>query len=484
MEFNSPNFLISFIIFMVLFNLKNEAIYRKILLLIANIVFIGSFATSILHAIPLFTFILLGYILVRLIRIAPNQNLMFLFIAILVLVFMYLKNYFVSIGLPGLSSSSYLLIGLSYILFRILHLIIDLQNGAIDEDITITSYLNYTCFFLSFVSGPIQRYQDFMVQLHGSGLNTATREEIYTAFSRIITGFFKVLYLSVLLLEAHQANWQFANIILPGYLALIIDSSFSIAIYTFYMYFNFSGYMDIVIGFGRLIGITLPENFNRPFWAENFLDLWARWHITLSEWFRIYFFNPLLKMLKYWLPDKAFGPYLAVISFFITFMVLGIWHGSTMIFFFEGLLFGIGASLNKLYQLQAKKWLHKDGYNRLKKSIFYGYLCRGLTFSYVSIALICLYLNAEQLDRFLSLGVILGMIFLLSTFTIMTVSIIPIMWLLDRMIVWFRITQLCSHVSQSLLLGNAWLAFKLIILVCTLVLLEDAAVPKFIYQGF
>ncbi len=103
---------------------------------------------------------------------------------------------------------------------------------------------------------------------------------------------------------------------------LIWYSAQSLA-YAFFVYFNFSGYMDIVIGIGRLLGFKLPENFDRPFAAENYLDFWQRWHMTLSEWFKTYVFNPLVKKLydsTGQQPKRM--PLLGVIGYFVTFFLL------------------------------------------------------------------------------------------------------------------------------------------------------------------
>src|SRR5205809_926186 len=130
----------------------------------------------------------------------------------------------------------------------------------------------------------------------------------------------------------------------------------------------------------RLLGQHLPENFDRPFTARNFLEFWQRWHMTLSNWFKLYLFNPLVGALAGRFPSRAAAPYLGVIAFFVTFGVMGVWHGTTTVFVIYGLLMGAGASANKLWQVALARRLGKQGYRRLAENPLYLYGCRGVTY--------------------------------------------------------------------------------------------------------
>jgi alginate O-acetyltransferase complex protein AlgI len=127
--------------------------------------------------------------------------------------------------------------------------------------------------------------------------------------------------------------------------------------YTVYLYYNFSGYMDIVLGIGTLLGFDLPENFNQPFRARDFLEFWTRWHITLSLWFKTYLFNPLMSILLRSDKRPAMVPYLGVMAYFVTFGIMGLWHGTTAMFLVYGLVMGAGASIVKLWQLILMKYI-------------------------------------------------------------------------------------------------------------------------------
>lgn len=161
--------------------------------------------------------------------------------------------------------------------------------------------------------------------------------------------------------------------------------------------------MDIVIGVGRLCGFVIPENFNRPYAARNLLDLWSRWHMTLTDWFKTYLFNPLLKVLS-----EAWGtptrlPYLGVVAFFVSFLVMGMWHGSRNIFVVYGLLQGAGVAINKLYQVEAARRLGKKEYGALCKMGSYRHLMRGICIAFFAVAVSCLWLSEDEASALTSL---------------------------------------------------------------------------------
>jgi hypothetical protein len=156
--------------------------------------------------------------------------------------------------------------------------------------------------------------------------------------------------------------------------------------------------MDIVIGIGWLLGQNLPENFDRPFSARNIFEFWSRWHMTLSEWFKTYLFNPLMKVLADHVSAPAWLPYLGVVAFFVTFFVMGVWHGSTGVFVIYGLVMGAGASLNKLWQVFMTKRLGKKRYKAVGESFAYATLARGLMFAFFALAVTGLWVNMNQLS--------------------------------------------------------------------------------------
>jgi hypothetical protein len=160
-----------------------------------------------------------------------------------------------------------------------------------------------------------------------------------------------------------------------------------VAVYPFFLYSNFSGYIDIVIALARLMRVRLPENFDRPFSASSFIDFWNRWHISLSNWLKSYVYNPLLMTLMRRISSAALQPLLGVFCFFVTFFLVGIWHGRTSEFVIFGILQGGGVAINKLWQLGLTRQLGRKGYKELAGSPTYIAFGRGLTFSWFAITL-------------------------------------------------------------------------------------------------
>jgi D-alanyl-lipoteichoic acid acyltransferase DltB (MBOAT superfamily) len=166
--------------------------------------------------------------------------------------------------------------------------------------------------------------------------------------------------------------------------------------YPVFLYFNFSGYMDIVLGVGRLLGMQLPENFNRPFLATSFVDFWSRFHITLSSWLRDYVNTPLLRMLMLRFPEPELDPFLAACGFFVTFCVMGFWHGPTLNFTLYGVLLASGMSTNVFWQAAAIKRLGRNRYASLAATVAYRACARGLTFSWYAISMVLFWASTEE----------------------------------------------------------------------------------------
>jgi D-alanyl-lipoteichoic acid acyltransferase DltB (MBOAT superfamily) len=202
-------------------------------------------------------------------------------------------------------------------------------------------------------------------------------------------------------LQSHYLNGLAAASVSP--LAPRVGSGILLGLaYPLYLYFNFSGYTDIVIGVARFLRLTLPGNFDRPFSSTNFLDFWGRWHITLSYWLKTYVYSPLLKTLMQRFPNPRWAAYFGVFSYFVTFFLVGVWHGRTSVFMFFGLLQGFGVSGNKLYQILMTEWLGKKRYKQLCAGIMYRALSRGLTFTFFAFSLVWFWSNWRQMGQIVS----------------------------------------------------------------------------------
>jgi alginate O-acetyltransferase complex protein AlgI len=410
MSFTSPRFVLLVLAFVLLTNALPTSRARSVVLFGASAVFIGSYLESPQEMLPFGAFLLFGYASVEALRRTRSRALLVASLLVLLGAFVVLKRY--SFLAPAVRLPfPYLAVGLSYVLFRLIHLMVDAQQGELRERISALPFANYCLSFLSFTAGPIQPYPDFAEQQQG--VVVPNRTDVGVALARVVVGFVKVGVVSAIL------NYVFMA--LSGRLLAATgaadDSSFvlwlaSSVLYTGYLYANFAGYMDIVIGVGALAGLRLPENFNQPFAARNFLDFWSRWHMTLSSWFKTYLFNPLLKALAKRYPSGRVAPYLAAVAFFVTFLVMGVWHGTTSVFVVYGLLLGAGVSINQGWQVFAARRWGKKQYKQACERRLVVYLSRGLTFGYFALALGCLWLNLSELATLVRrvgpLGVLAG----------------------------------------------------------------------------
>lgn len=229
-------------------------------------------------------------------------------------------------------------LGFSYLAFELLHVVMERRRGRIQE----LSFVDL-CAFIFFaparIAGPIKRYPAFVAAMRDA---EPTSANVYAGLLRILLGLTKKFFLAdvLALTVAEQAYVSSAKH------AWIIVFAFSLQIF-----FDFSAYSDIAIGLGRTLGIVLPENFRWPYFAKNIREFWDRWHITLSHWVRDYVFTPLGRTL-FKTPLRRAPVVIAVISYLVTFAVVGAWHGLTPAFLLWG---GYHGALLSLYHVVRMK---------------------------------------------------------------------------------------------------------------------------------
>jgi D-alanyl-lipoteichoic acid acyltransferase DltB (MBOAT superfamily) len=152
-----------------------------------------------------------------------------------------------------------------------------------------------------------------------------------------------------------------------------------------FVYFNFTGYCDIVIGGAALFGIRVPENFDRPYLARNMIDYWTRWHRTLSFWIRDYIFTPLYVSIARRRASLASN--LAFACYFVALFLAGVWHGATWNFVVFGLLNGAGVSAAKLWENIIVARVGRAGLRRYLASSPILYAARFSTFHFVCLTM-------------------------------------------------------------------------------------------------
>ena len=461
----------------VVFNLGRSAAWRQTVLLLASFTFLAFFSLNPLAWAPLFGFLAFGYVSLRAMQSGKKGAAYALIIVGTIFCFVWLKKY--TFLPPAIFLHfPYLTLGLSYIFFRVLHLIIDARENSLDEKAGLVSYLNYTLNFTTFVSGPIQRYQDFAaMQRAPLPLNIVVAGE---AFERIVIGFFKVNVLSMLFSSIQTQALGSLSAQQP-FDARVLSTILIAASYPLYLYSNFSGYIDVVIGIARFLRMRLPENFNRPFSSDNFLNFWSRWHITLSEWLKTYVHNPLLLNLMRRYPAPGLQAFWGVLAIFVTFFLIGVWHGQTSVFVFFGVLQGLGVSVNKLYQLLMIKVLGRKGYKALANGAIYNVFARGLTFTWFTFTLLWFWSNWTQLGSLINasgpaaIAAAWAVIFLGS-------SVVLAIWEVSRtwLLAWqWGSTPILNSRYVRTVRGTA----LLVIAISTLLLL-NAPAPDIVYKAF
>lgn len=476
MAFTSLSF-IAFVLVAALISQGLKGSWRLAFILLANLVFAATYVKQPLAALPLVVFVVAGYGAVLLAAKGRVRHAVGFSTLVLVAVFVWLKRY------PFIEAVSplpfpYALVGLSYILFRLLHVLFEVGGGMMKAP-SFLRYLAYLFFFPAFLSGPIHRYEPFARDLDAPAAMDA--DTAFATLRRFLTGFAKVAVVGACLnlvqgavagrLEAAVAG-DAPGLLLAGMYAA------GAAIYLVFLYANFSGYTDMAVAVGRLFGVVLPENFNRPFTASNFQDFWSRWHITLSDWFKIYFFNPLLKALMSRFPSVALAPYLGVLALFIVFVVLGFWHGASWEYLLTGVLLGVGIAANKLYQVEITKRLGKKPYRALAARPVYAWASRGLTLAWVALSLTPFWISVEGIEALVRDAGVLGFGLALVLMSLAFAAPLLVLTWLERRIG----ASASSPLLRSPVLRAAALGGLIVLLLFAVPMINTSS--DFVYQAF
>jgi len=278
-------------------------------------------------------------------------------------------------------------LGYSYIAFRLLHTLRDRQSGILPA-VSLADYVNYVIFFPSFTAGPIDRLEHFTANLRAP--QPLTNDDWVYAGRRLAIGLFKkfvladwLVWLSIrdnLVQQVHSAGWLWIFLYA----------------YAFRIYLDFSGYTDIAIAIARLIGIRLPENFDAPFLKPNLTQFWNSWHITLTQWFRSYFFNPITRFLR--TSKRALPIWLILLLAQLSTMALiGLWHGITWNFLLWGLWHGVGLFAQNRWSEFVRLRFPNVGASPLAGKLLAG-VGVFVTFNYVALGWLFFVLSTPQLS--------------------------------------------------------------------------------------
>ena len=361
-------FLFFFIAVLAIFHRVPGPAGRRAFLGAVNLAFVATFIPNWQSWASLGIFLAASYILLVAARARAPGGLLAISVAALVGGFLYLRKYvFLEMLVPAsLLDHGMALIGVSYMLFKFLHMAVDLKQGQ-DLRLTFSGYVNYQLAFFTLIAGPIQRYGEFQAFWENPAPDAGDLRASLDGWNRIFNGMLKM---GVAAAGALYLYDRAAAGFLEPQSTPALAARFAVYFYAYpaYLYFNFSGYTDIVLGCAKLLGLRLPENFDRPYLARNVVDFWSRWHISLTNWIRDYAF-----MLPYkWIAERSSRPAAAAAGYLLAFaslLLAGVWHGATTNFVVFGALHGAGAVVTQLYGALLKRRLkapERKSYNRNK----------------------------------------------------------------------------------------------------------------------
>ena len=334
MVFTSISFIYYFLPLLLICYFVVPKKYRNIILLMFSVLFY--FYGEPKYILLMLIEVLISYVVGLLIDKYKNKNILIIGIFIHVLLFGIFKYFnFVIINVNNLFHSNLNLlnvvlpIGISFYTFQIISYEIDVYNKKVNVQSNILNYFLYVFLFPQLIAGPIVRYQDVNNEIDN-------RNVTFEMFARGVRRF--IIGLSKKVIIANNLG-ELCNIYLNlGDKSVLFTWIFAIS-YMLQIYFDFSGYSDIAIGLGKMLGFNFPENFNYPYMAKSITDFWRRWHMTLSSWFRDYVYIPLGGNKK--------GVLKQIRNILIVWSLTGLWHGASWNFIVWGLYFGILLILEK-----------------------------------------------------------------------------------------------------------------------------------------
>lgn len=231
-------------------------------------------------------------------------------------------------------------LGISFYTFQAMSYPIDVYRKHACVQKNIILFASYISLFPQLIAGPIVRYKDIEAQLHK---RTYSIEQFQYGIQRFIIGLSK----KVLIANNVGQIWDYYSAQLVSSGISVVGSWIGIIAFTLQIYFDFSGYSDMAIGLGKMLGFTFPENFNFPYMSSNITEFWRRWHMTLGTWFRDYVYIPLGGNRK--------GILRQIINILIVWAITGLWHGASWNFVLWGLYYAFLLIIEKLFLLKWQK---------------------------------------------------------------------------------------------------------------------------------
>jgi membrane protein involved in D-alanine export len=285
-------------------------------------------------------------------------------------------------------------VGISYMAFRLSYLVLEVRNQIVPQP-GLGRYLGFAFFFPTLQVGPISRYSEHHRSLESPD---PARTPAGRSLFRVLVGLTKYLFLGDL---AEQLSYS--GILNDQRPHPWVDWPIAATFYYLFLYFNFSGFCDVAIGAGGLLGIHVEENFDEPFGARNIRDYWNRWHITLTVYLRDMLFTPLSKWLVGRLGPKR-RDHAVAIAVFVVFIVVGVWHGAGVNFVVFGVIHATAVVAHHYYSLWLRRRLGKEGLRAYNENRLIRLACVAATQIYVILGLGVFAAKGDGLLRLLHLA--------------------------------------------------------------------------------
>ena len=249
-------------------------------------------------------------------------------------------------------------IGISYMSFKTIQIMLEISDGLIKEKITVKDYLQFLLFFPTVSAGPIDRSRRFLKEINEVMPRKEYLELAGDGVYRIVLG---LLYKIVLSTYVYQMLLALNNT------GIVVYSIKYMYLYTLYLFFDFAGYSLMAVGSSNILGIQTPMNFNKPFLSVDIKDFWTRWHITLSTWLRDFVFSRVLMQVirKKWFKNRLHN---ATYAYMVNMLVMGFWHGLSVSYIVYGFYHGVLMAGFEVYQKKSnfyKKNKNKNWYKLL-----------------------------------------------------------------------------------------------------------------------
>lgn len=345
-------FLLLFVVLLIGFVVNFFEKRKDYYILVLSLLFAGAiYGKSRAMIVYLLAFVIYQYFLVFIAqRIETKRLKPLVFLSILPLV---INKIFALTSLHLLA-----FIGISYMSFKTIQIMLEISDGLIKEKISIKDYLQFLLFFPTVSAGPIDRSRRFLKEINEVMPRKEYLELAGDGVYRIVLG---LLYKVVLSTYVYQMLLALNNT------GTVVYSIKYMYLYTLYLFFDFAGYSLMAVGSSNILGIQTPMNFNKPFLSVDIKDFWTRWHITLSTWLRDFVFSRVLMQVirKKWFKNRLHN---ATYAYMVNMLAMGFWHGLSVSYIVYGFYHGVLMAGFEVYQKKStfyKKNKNKNWYKLL-----------------------------------------------------------------------------------------------------------------------